>query len=1026
MTRGGSERVVRGQAARLLATLALEPGRAWSIDDLGLRLWPDGPPATARTAIQGHVSRLRQALPDVDRVRIETVAGGYALHAARANVDVTRFADLVAQARDDLAAGDPESASAQLRTALALWTGAALGDPGSDDPLAADAAALEEARRDAEEHLADALIEAGDLPAALSLAGRLVKEDPLREHRWWQLVVALARSGRQADALRACRQATRTIVDRTGLDPGPELRRLEMAILVQDPLLETRRWTPAPGSAPVPLVALVGRDEEQAALADRLHAARMVTVVGLGGVGKTTLATAVAADEAARHADGAVVVDLADGGPDDVGRTIAAAFGAAPVSSEGGGTDDHVTRAVTAVEGRDVLIVLDNCEQVANAAAAAAMRLLRAGPEVRVLATSQTALGVPGESVVGLQPLAVPRPDAEPEAIRRTPAGQLLARRLAEQGCPILDETGWRAVGTLARTLDGLPLALEIVAAAARTEPLGPLARRIADDAAAVLDVDVLRPGHRRSLRAALDAAVAPLDPLVADLFAAMGVLPGEIGVDLAAVLADTDTSTARGALRTLADASLAVIDAGGHGLRARLLSPVRAYARHLLDPASEKVVMDRLARWCIDVAAELAATGSGPDQDAGIERFVAELPPLRVGLRHLIDSGRIAEAAVAFEGLVSRWADSAAGPEAAGWADELLRYADQLEPGPRSHLGVAAVRCQFAFDMIADHLPVAERALADAQVAGDDLMAAGARISVAIGLGWRAIDLDRAARLLDESRTMFLDFGEAHWAAVAREFQGLLALRRLDVVTGLARLEEALAEHRRIGAPGDIAHALTFIGFARRLLDDPAGARRAFDEARRLIGRTRVATWLRATEGAGFAALALGDTDGAGAAFRDAHRRATEVSDRRIASTALVGLASIARVEGDDQREVALLLAAAEQALDGGDPADAVTAAVGLARVLSASGHDDEAAVLLGAAQEIPTSAEVRVHFGLAEDPEPVRRTLQRRLGADDYARLVADGALIGLPAGLARAGERLLDTDPVRIGPGDLRLVG
>lgn len=1025
---GGSERIVRGHAARLLATLALEPGRAWNVDDLAARLWPEGPPATARTAIQGHVSRLRRALREVGDVRIETVAPGYTLHADRANVDATRFVDLVALARGDLADGNASAAVDRLRAAVALWSGAALGDAGAGGPLAADAAALEQARRDAEEHLADALIEAGDLPAALALAGRLVNDDPLREHRWWQLVVSLARSGRQADALRACRQATKVIVGRTGLDPGAELRRLEMAILAQDPSLDTRRWAPAPGSAPVPLVTLVGREEERTALTDRLHTTRMVTVVGPGGVGKSTLAIAVAADEAGRHADGAVVVDLADGGRDDVGRAIAVAVGAAgdaTVAPGAGGTDEHVTRAVMAISGRDVLIVLDNCGDVADVAAGAAISLLRAGPDVDVLATSQVPLRVPGESVVTLRPLAVPRTDADPEAIRRSPAGELLAHRLGEQGCPILDDSGWEAVGTLARTLDGVPLALEIVAAAARNEPLGPLARRIAGDTAAVLDVAVMRPGRRRSLRAALDAAVARLDPPVAELFAAVGVLPGETGVDLAAALAGTEVGTARAALRTLADASLVVLDAGDRA-RARLLRPVRAYARGLLAPDTERAVLDRLACWCIDLAAELDAATRGPDQDAAIERFVEELPSLRIGLRHLIDTGRIAEAAVAFEGLVSCWADSAAGPEASRWADELLRHADQLDPGPRAHLGVAAVRCQFAFDMIADHLPVAERALEDAEDAGDLLMAAGARISVAIGLGWRAVDLDRSARLLDESRTMLLELGAAHWAAVALEFQGLHALRSLDVATGIARLEAALAEHRRVGAPGDIAHALTFIGFARRLLDDPAGARRAFDEARRLIARTRVATWLRATAGAGYAALALGDTAGAAAAFRDALRRATEVGDRRITSTALVGLASIARAEGDDQRTVALLLAAAGEALDGGDPADAVTSAVGLARMLSAGGHDDEAALLLGAARELPTSAGVRVHFGLAEDPAPVHRAVERHLGADHYAALAADGALIGLPAALARATERLVDTDPVHVGPGGLRLVG
>src|SRR5690606_8579295 len=142
-----------------------------------------------------------------------------------------------------------------------------------------------------------------------------------------------------------------------------------------------------------------------------------------------------------------------------------------------------------------------------------------------------------------------------------------------------------------------------------------------------------------------------------------------------------------------------------------------------------------------------------------------------------------------------------------------------------------------------------------------------------------------------------------------------------------------------------------------------------------------------------------------AAATFRAAHRRAVQIGERRIVSTALVGLASTARAEGDDQRAAALLLAAASAGLDGGDPADAVTAAVALARMLSDSGHDGDAALLLGAADALPTSAGVRVCFGLAEEPEPVRRIVERRLGAEDHQALAADGALIGLRAALARA---------------------
>ena len=261
----GKTTTLRGHAAHLLALLALHPDRALSVDEIAGRLWPAGAPPTARTALQGHVSRLRRLLPAGGPVRIETVPGGYALRRAdhgdgpsvAIDLDETRaLVDAAAAAR---AAGQPGDAAVDLGTALALWRGPALADLRDEVPaLAAEAATLDDERRAAEDALADALTAAGDLDRALALLGRLVNDEPLRERRWALLMTALTRAGRQTDALRAYRQAAALLADRTGLEPGHELRRLETAILLQDPTLDAARWQPAPGSRPAPLAPLVG------------------------------------------------------------------------------------------------------------------------------------------------------------------------------------------------------------------------------------------------------------------------------------------------------------------------------------------------------------------------------------------------------------------------------------------------------------------------------------------------------------------------------------------------------------------------------------------------------------------------------------------------------------------------------------------------------------------------------------------------------------------------------------------------
>ncbi len=1023
-TGDGTEAELRGHAAHLLAWLALHPGRAWAADDLAGRLWPDGPPPTARTALQGHVSKLRRTLGAASPVQIQTVAGGYVLRAdgtadgtaASSPIDAHRFAALCAEAAAERSEGRARPAVALLDDALALWTGGALADLRGDPALATSADVLDDQRLDAEDALADTLVAAGETDRALALLGRLIDHDPLRERRWALLMIALTRAGRQTDALRAYRRAASVLVERTGLDPGHELRRLETAILLQDPSLDAARWQPAPGSAPSPLTVVVGRDSDRATVVARLAAARVVTVVGPGGVGKTTLGVDVGVAAADTFADGVVVVDLGPGGPADVGAAVAAAVGAPLPGDVGEGDDDPLARAVAVLARREVLVVLDGCEHVRDEAARATLALLQAGPGLRVLATSQVPLGVAGEAVVGLEPLAVPPDGADPAAVRRSTAAELLTRRLDEQGCPVTGDDDWRHAGAIVRALDGLPLAIEVAAAAARSEPLADLARRLTVDSSTLLEAEPPVGAGRRRLGATLDAAVDRLDPEAARFYALLSTFPGGFDSAGAAAVAGVDEASARALTAHLAESSL-VVHSGPDRRRMRLLQPVRAHAAARLDAQDAAAARERLVTWCLAVAADLDDTVHSPSEAQVIERFVADLPTFRVMLRRLVDDGDIARAAVLFENMVTCWGDSPAGPEALVWGDELLPHAHRLPPGPRARLEVAVVHCQYAFELMAAKLDLAEQALERARLAGDPFATAAAQVQVAIGLGWRNTDLDRAESLIDAARGGMAALGEAHWAAVALEFRGLLALRRLDIATGIATLEEAAAEHRIIGAAGDVAHALTFIGYARRAVGDLSGARRAFEEARRVLGSVRVATWLRATVGAGHAALALGDIPAAGEAFRSAHDRAVEVGDHRIVGTALVGLAAVARQESAPDRSVALLTAASERALSGGDPTDAVAAAGMLAEMLVARGADDEAAVVLGATDLVDEEVGVRVDFGLAHDLGPVRARLAERLGADRLADLGGDGRVIGLAAAVHRAGEHLLADEGVAV---------
>ena len=495
VTSSGAEVAFRGHVARLLAWLALRPDRAWPADDLAARLWPEGPPPTARTAIQGHVSRLRRTLAAVDGDRHRSPpAGGYALAGpAEAAVDVHRFAAAVRRGRRPPSGrlGAPRRPTGSPPRST-CGRGRARRRCGADPLLGPEAEALDDQRRDAEERLRRG-------------AGRRRPPRP-----------GPGAAGAPGQRRAAARAALGPAHDRAG--PGrPPGRRAARPTARPRP-----RWSSAPGSTPVPscsawrrpscsrtrpstppagsprparrpapLTGLVGRDDERGGVARRLRAARLVTVVGPGGVGKTTLAVDVGAGEIGAYTDGVVVVDLAPAGADDRGRRghrrprWAPPAGATPPLAAPDG-EEPLARAAAALARRHVLVVLDNCEHVAadgrpGRAGAAAGRSRPAGAGHQPGAAGRGGRGGGG---------ARPAGGAARGRRRRRRCG---AR--PRSSCWPAASTTWaarwpaRRTGatrpTIVRALDGLPLALEIVAASARVEPLGALARRLAADSSA-------------------------------------------------------------------------------------------------------------------------------------------------------------------------------------------------------------------------------------------------------------------------------------------------------------------------------------------------------------------------------------------------------------------------------------------------------------------------------------------------------------------------------------------------------------
>jgi predicted ATPase/DNA-binding SARP family transcriptional activator/peroxiredoxin len=414
----------------LLALLVLEANRCVSRERLIAALWEDAPTATAAKALQVHVSQLRKLL---DKERLQTKAPGYLLRVEPEELDLNRFLRLRAEGRH--------------AEALSLWRGAPLADFVDQRFARSEIARLDELRLSCLEDRLENDLAAGRHSALVGELDALVKEHPLRQRLRAQLMLALYRSGRDAEALEVYKRARRVLVEELGIEPSRELQELQRAILNQDPSLE-RALQPAREMAALPAAAnpLIGRQSELSALRGLLLGqARLVTLTGAGGSGKTRLALEVATSLQADFEEWVGFVPLAPlAKPNQLPRTIVSALEIKQAADEEPlGALKHFLR------GRASLLVLDNFEHLLAAAPVLA-ELLADCPQLQLLVTSRGSLHVSGEHEFPLHPLL---------------AGDAIAL-LSERAQAVRpDFVGDAAtLAAICARLDCLPLALELAA----------------------------------------------------------------------------------------------------------------------------------------------------------------------------------------------------------------------------------------------------------------------------------------------------------------------------------------------------------------------------------------------------------------------------------------------------------------------------------------------------------------------------------------------------------------------------------
>lgn len=957
-TEAGRPVTIPGLKVRaLLADLLVHDGHVVSADRLVDDLWDDDPPANPLGALQVRVSQLRRALEEAEaggRDLVVSRAPGYLLRPVPGALDATRFAELVSRAG---AVESSRTRAALLAEALGLWRGPALADFADEEFARTAITRLEEQRLAALEQYAEARLELGEFGQLAAELTDLVARHPLRERLRAAHMLALYRAGRQSEALASYAGLRERLAEELGLDPSPELAELHQAILGQDPALSP---APAPEpprtNLPAPVGELIGRSGELAQVLALLADGRLVTLTGTGGVGKTRLALAAAADLSGSYADGVWLAELAS--LERATGSVAEAVLAALEIREGAGQPGSAERPgpaerlAEALRPRQALLVLDNCEHVVDQVAELVERLLRAAPGLRVLATSREPLALLGEVLWSVPPLDLPAGGGLEEAGRSDAVRLFVARAAASTRGFTLDEGNAEAVARLCRRLDGIPLALELAATRVRALGVHGVLARLDDrfrlpaagprgvparqrTLTAVIDWswDLLSEPERVVLRRlavhadgcsleAAEAVCAAAGPGAADGSGgrAAGGSSGRSGDDPG----DLDVLDL---LARLVDRSLVVVTEDAAGVRYRLLESVAAYCLDRLSEAGElEAVRLAHARWYVALAVRAEPALYGGEQGEWLARLDAEAPNLRGALDTLVHAdaaatafelvnaltwywylrGRLAEARRSLEAALAVEGDAPGRARAAAW-----RAGFALLLGEETTWKIAGVSGSATAGMVAGSTAgstagTVKEAAWDTATITDP----GQRARAELFLGMAVDDVPTAEELVTSALATFRALGDEWGIAAALSRRARDHFSQRDLVALERDGEESVRLFRRLGDRWGQLQASEWLAGLAETKGDGERSARLFREGLRMA--ENLGLWpevARRTAWLGWVALESAQYERAMELCERARRLAAEQGYREGRTMAEMGLAFAARRAGDlDQAEAWLL----------------------------------------------------------------------------------------------------------------------
>ncbi len=650
-----------------------------------------------------------------------------------------------------------------------------------------------------------------------------------------------------------------------------------------------------PNNLPVQLTSFIGREQEMADVKRLLETARLVTLMGSGGAGKTRLAVQVAADLLEAHPDGVWLAELAPiADPGLVPQTVASTLGLREPARQ-------ITEALLDfLKPKAVLLVMDNCEHVLAASADLCATLLRRCPRLRILATSRETLSIAGEATYRVPSLSLPDPKhlPSPETSNQYAAIRLFVERAVFHK-PAFQVTtaNAHAIAELCRHLDGIPLAIELAAARIKVLSVEQIASRLNDRFRLLTGGVRTALPHHQTLLAAMDWSYDLLAVDERALFRRLGVFAGGFTLDAAEGVCageELDQALVLDLLTRLVDKSLIIVDSGPSAeARYRLLETVRQYALNkLMESGETEAVRTRHRNFFLDFAERAEPKLQGSEQKAWLNGLEVELDNLRASLEWCrtdpdgIDRGlRLAGALWWFWEVRGYWT------EARQWLGELVSRSEGIVDAARIKALNAAASLALRQGDRQTTASLAQQALTLSRELGDKRGAASCLVILGVH-ACRLENYEQAEALGGEGLNLSQEVGDNWGTAWAKSILGLVAREQGDTARALALLEESLVQMRMLGHPWGTGIVLLNVGMIERDRGEFQHAEALFEEALAMFQQLGDRGYTAYTQlNFGAMASALGDHGRAAELYKASLTIRRELEDRRGIATCLMAL---------------------------------------------------------------------------------------------------------------------------------------